>query len=45
MRDDDDADMLDYDGGMESNGMESNVIIIFIYNNYLRLFIVFKNDE
>ena len=35
----DDADML------ESNGMESNVIIIFQYNNYVRLFIVFKNDE
>jgi hypothetical protein len=33
----DSADMLNYDGGMECNGMESNVIIIFVYNNYVRL--------
>jgi len=38
---------------MESNRMEWNVIIIFVYNNYVRLFIVLyyntrtetKNDK
>jgi hypothetical protein len=34
MRDNGSADI------MEWNEMESNVIIIFIYNNYVRLFLV-----
>ena len=43
MRDNGSADMLDYDGGMESNEWNRmewnvmNVIIIFVYNNYVRL--------